>query len=186
MGNIHKLSGTEILEIIESLLNMSARKEAEIAELKAQLDIFRPKDVNLRILDSPTQMVKGKVLLAFQSRTLREILKQLLASGEQFEVIAVERYEDAPSACAIQNPDICIFEITKLLNLSTQLDLIIEAKKVCEKVSIISILADNDVTLIRDVVMAGSDDFLVKPIDTTRMIKVVSDILLKKSNKVAV
>jgi hypothetical protein len=45
---VEKKKMTEIkrydcLEVIESLLEMTARKESEVAELKAQLDVYKPK-----------------------------------------------------------------------------------------------------------------------------------------------
>jgi len=186
MGKIHELSGTDFLEIIECLLNIGSRKEAEIAEIKAQLDIFRPKDASMKIIETPSHNIKGKILIVFQSKTLRDILRTLLTKSDQFDVASVDRCEDAPSACALSHPDVCVFEISKLNNLSAQIDILRDTKNASEKTALITVLYDNDVSLIREVVTAGSDDFLVKPIDTSRMIKVITDILARKINKVAV
>ena len=186
MTKFNELSEHEVLEIIESLMEISARKEAEIALLKAQLDIFKPKEARLRVFDESDNGIRGDILLVFQSYNLRDIIKTMFEKSKIFNVASVDRYEDAMSYCAAYHPDICVFELSGISNMESQLTVMKEMKMMLKNFSIISILPENDISMIREVVAAGSDDFLVKPIDMNRLISVINDILIKKPRKVAV
>lgn len=169
----------EYLEIFESLLEMTARKEAEIAELKAELDVFKPKDIELEVLGE-NRVAMGKVLLIFKSKTLREILKSMLEKNAVYDVKVVEPYDDVQSAYALYNPDICIIEHETHNESDHSVEIIAQLRKLSGKLGLIAVLAENDVETIRDIVTAGVDDFLVKPIDTRRMNKVIADIVLRR------
>jgi DNA-binding NtrC family response regulator len=179
---MREISKQEYLEILESLLEMTARKEAEIAELKAQLDVFKPKDIDLKIIED-TISLQGRILLIFQSRTLRDILKTMLENSGHFKVETIDRYEDASSTFAIKKPEICVLEHGSYGQFNKCIDIIREIRAMSRDVGLISVLPENDVDVIRDVVTAGVDDFLVKPIDTRRMNNVIFDIMMKRSKK---
>ncbi len=174
----------EYLEIVESLLEMSARKEAEVAELKAQLDVFKPKDVNLSMLDDKAD-IGGKVMLVFQSKTLREILKTMLEKNCSYDVKMVDTSDDIESAFALYQPDICVIEHGGYNDTITTVETIRQLRRLSHNTGLIAVLPENDVDVIREIVTAGVDDFLVKPIDTRRMNNVIGDIILKRSTRKA-
>ena len=176
------LKKNEFLEVIENLLAMSARKEAEVAELKAQLDVFKPKDFDLKIIEDDN-LRHGSIMLVFQSKMLADILKTMLEKTGGYDVKIVERYEDAASEFAISNSDICVIEHSPYGEGQGSVRFISELRAMSKIVGIISVMPENDVDLIREVVNAGVDDFLVKPIDTRRMTNVIYDIVAKKKQR---
>ena len=178
------LTSQEYLEIVENLLSMTARKELEIAELKAQLDVFKPKNVDLQILDE-TSTFQGRIMLVFQSRTLRDILKSMLEKIEYFKVDIVEQYDNALSTFALTKPDICVFEHGSYGDALNCFDIMRGIREMSKDVGLISVLPENDVEIIREVVTSGIDDFLVKPIDVHRMNKVILDIMNKRKSRKA-
>ena len=176
----------EYLEIVENLLEMCARREIELAELQAQLDVFKPKNVDLHVIDKDKENVHGKVLLIFESKTLRDILKTMLEKSGSYDVIVIDKYEDAPSSFALHKPDICVIEHGTYGAALRCLDIINEIRNMSTDVGLISILPENDVNTIRAAAEAGVDDFLVKPIDTLRMNHIINDILKNRRSKKAV
>jgi CheY-like chemotaxis protein len=173
---------SDYLEIIESLLGMTARKEAEVSELKAQLDVYKPKGVDLALLKSP-DTTTGKIMLVFHVKTLREILQGMLEQDGVYEVVAMDYYTDVISAFSLNAPDIVVLEHASYGEGVRSIEIISEIRQMARNVGIISIIPENDVSLIREIVSAGIDDFLVKPIDTRRLSGVIHDILLKRSRK---
>lgn len=179
-----KLTLHEYLEIVESLLEMSARKEAEVAELKAQLDVFKPKDVNLAMLNDMPE-IEGKVMLVFKSKTLREILKSMLEKNCSYDVKMLETNDDVESAFALYQPDICVIEHGGYNDMLSTVETIRQLRLLSHNTGLIAVLPENDVDVIREIVTAGVDDFLVKPIDTRRMNSVIGDIILKRRSRKA-
>ena len=186
MTKFNELSEHEVLEIIECLMEICARKEAEIAELKAQLDIFKPKEARLKFFEESASGIRGDILLVFQSANLRDIIKGLFEKSKIYNVAAVEGYEGILPYCATYHPDIGVFELSRIINTESQLTIMKEMKAMTKGFKLITILPENDVRLISDVVTAGSDDFLVKPIDMNRLLNVINDIVNRKREKVAV
>lgn len=172
----------DYLEIIESLLEMTTRKESEIAELKAQLDVYRPKGVDLALLKSPDSTT-GKIMLVFHVKTLREILQGMLEQDGVYDVVGMDYYSDVISAFSLNAPDVVVLEHASYGEGMKSVEIISEIRHMARNVGIISIIPENDVGLIREIVTAGVDDFLVKPIDTRRLSGVIHDILLKRSRK---
>jgi PleD family two-component response regulator len=184
---VEKKKMTEIkrydcLEVIESLLEMTARKESEVAELKAQLDVYKPKGADLTLLKSPDKTT-GKIMLVFHVKTLREILQGMLEQDGVYDVIAMDYYTDVISAFSLNAPDIVVLEHATYGEGVKSVEIISDIRQMARNVGIISIIPENDVALIREIVTAGVDDFLVKPIDTRRLSGVIHDILLKRNRK---
>ncbi|MBU1023691.1 hypothetical protein KKB99_05305 [bacterium] len=65
------------------------------------------------------------------------------------------------------------------------LEILSELRARSSKVGLISVLSENDVNIIREIVTTGVDDFLVKPIDTRRLRNVILDIMRKRGTRKA-
>ena len=179
-----RLSLNDQLEVIEHLLEMTNRREVEIADLRAQLDVYQSHNVDVEILEDGTERL-GKILLLFSSRTLKDILKMMLERTGLYEVKTIDVLEDIPSAFALFSPDICIIEHGTGNMAGKTFEILTELRSKSNKVGLISVLAENDVNMIREIVTTGVDDFLVKPIDTRRLRSVILDIMRKRSPKKA-
>lgn len=172
------------LEIIEHLLEMTTRREAEIAELRAQLDVYQSHEVDVEVLGDEEGKL-GKILLVFSSRTLKDIIQLMLERTGLYEVKTIDTPDEIPSAFALFRPDICIIEHGAGTMSGKTIEILADLRAKSNKVGLISVLAENDVSIIREIVTTGVDDFLVKPIDTRRMRSVILDIMRKRSARKA-
>ena len=107
----------------------------------------------------------------------------MLEQSGMYKVISMDYQGDIVSAFSINSPDICVLEHASYGEGIRFMEIISELRNLSREVGIISVLSENDVDLIREVVSAGVDDFLVKPIDTRRMSGVIYDILLTRQRK---
>ncbi|MBU1023692.1 hypothetical protein KKB99_05310 [bacterium] len=98
------LSLNEQLEVIEQLLKMTTRREAEIAQLKTQLEVYQSFDVDEEVFKDDGRL--GKILLLFSSRTIKDILQMMLERTGLYEVKTIDDLEDIPSAFALFSPDV--------------------------------------------------------------------------------
>ncbi|MFH1515768.1 MAG: response regulator [bacterium] len=177
------LSLNEQLEVIEQLLKMTTRREAEIAQLKTQLEVYQSFDVDEEVFKDDGRL--GKILLLFSSRTIKDILQMMLERTGLYEVKTIDDLEDIPSAFALFSPDVCIIEHGSGNMSGKTLEILSGLRARSSKVGLISVLSENDVNIIREIVTTGVDDFLVKPIDTRRLRNVILDIMRKRGTRKA-
>ena len=102
-----------------------------------------------------------------------------------YEVQTLDTLDEIPSAFALFSPDICIIEHASGTMSGRTLDILSELRAKSNKVGLISVLAENDVSVIREIVTTGVVDFLVQPIDPRRMRSVILDIMRKRSARKA-
>lgn len=177
----------EHYEIIEGLLEMCMQKESQVHELSDEVDVLKKEITKLKhrengdILKTPapdTSKNRG-VLIADKSALMRKNLSRLFYENgfrQQWEASCgkevVELYSDfRPSLVTIDTelPEINGYEATRIIRRLDPDSRIVIISHVMEKENILTAIE------------AGASDYVIKPIKSTRLIKIIHQLFNGKA-----
>jgi len=184
MKNIPDLSDQpEILEVIESLLELLTEREKQIRELQEKL---AKTEVKLRKLSLSSAMQQGRqdeeganapktILIADDCEVMQHLLKGFLTANG-YTVIAIARDgEEAVRLYQTVKPSLVTMDIN--MPVMDGFEATRQIKQINPDAKIVVISIELEKSTILKAVKAGADEYIAKPVQSRQFLKVIEHLL---------
>jgi len=118
-----------------------------------------------------------KILVADDSLFMRKILKDILLTADEYEIVEAQNGKEAEAQFKKEKPDLTLLDIIMPEGEEEGITVLEAIKKFKPDAKVVMITAVGQDSIIAECKKAGANDYLIKPFDKNKVIETVKKYL---------